>query len=365
MQTTTDEVLVQPSAVVDQAAFEAAALAHELFVRRKGGSRALLRFVQARGLDGRRRVLNEADFTGSDLSGGLFAGCHFEAASFQCADLSGCDLRASNLKRADLRGATLSGATLNGSVLDEADMRAACIAFTDSSGRLKMYGAARASFDVPSADFSNCSLRGCTLRNANLKGVDFSGSILDGADLVGAKLAGARFAGAVMTSMDLKRLALTPDQLQGCVLDPSPAAVSRAKALVAMLQAASEWVESGGVRGARAILDREDLRPLAGHFRGRALAALSAKGACAIRVDFSGSGLQGAVFDGADLRGAVFDGADLRGASFKGAKLSHASFCQADLLPLSLPSGRAHAPDFEGAVLDRTDFRDTVLAKAA
>lgn len=351
---------------VTQAQFEASAAAHELFVRRSGGARAMLRFAEARGLDGRRRVLNEADFTGSDLSGGLFAGCHFEAASLQCADFSNCDLRASNLRRADLRGACLAGASLNGAVLDEADMRAAYIAFADRNGRLKLHGGSRKpANDNPAADFSNCSLRGSTLRNANLKGANFSDSILDGADLIGAKLTGALFRGAVLTSIDISCLPLTPEQLQGCVTDPGPAALARVPAIAEALRAAGEWVDSDGRTGAPAALDGEDLRPLSGGFTGRRLTALAARGACAIRVDFSGSELQGAVFDGADLRGAIFDGADLRGASFRKAKLSHASFCRADLTALALAGGRRHAPDFTDATRDRTDFRNTVLEAEA
>jgi uncharacterized protein YjbI with pentapeptide repeats len=363
----TDQILAEPSAVVAQAVFEATVQAHERFLRRGGGGRAMLRFAQATGLDGRRRVLNEADFTGSNLSGGLFAGSHFEAASLQCADLTGCDLRSSNLRRADLRGARLAGASLNGAVLDEADMRAAYIAFADSTGRLKVHGAAagKPANDNPAADFTNCSLRGCTLRNANLKGADFSGAILDNADLAGAKLAGARFAGAVLTAMDVRRLPLSAEQLKGCIVDPAVEALARAARLVEALREAGEWVESHGKHGSRAVLDGEDLRPLKGQLRGRALAAMTARGVCAIRVDFSGSEMQGAVFDGADLRGAIFDGADLRGASFKGAKLSHASFCGADLNPLPLPNGRAHAADFAGAAMERTDFRQTVLEDVA
>lgn len=358
MLSASNQILERSTSVVGQAAFEAAVLSHERFLRRGGGGRALLRFVHAPGLDGRRRLLNDSDFTGSDLSGGSFAGCHFEAASLQCADLSGCDLRASNLRRSDLRGARLAGASLNGAVLDEADMRAAYIAFADPAGRLKLHGPAN---DNPAADFTNCSLRGCTLRNANLKGADFSGAILDGADLGGAKLTGARFNGAVMTSIDLNRLPLSPEQIRDCVVDPGAEAAARAQAIADMLRLAGEWVESQGRQGARAVLDGEDLRPLTGQLRGRTLSALSARDVCAIRVDFSGSELQGAIFDGADLRGAIFDGADLRGASFKGARLSHASFSRADLKPLPLPGGRAHASDFEGAALDRTDFRNTVM----
>ena len=347
---------------LDQAAFEAAAREHERFVGGSGGRRAILRFVKAGGLDGRSRLLNEIDLTGADLSGGGFAGCHFEAASLQCADLSGCDLRAANLKRADLRGACLNGATLNGAMLDEADMRAAYIAIADARVGMRLHAprADKVGPDGAVADFRNCAMRGVRLRNANLKGADFADAILDGADLMGAKLTDANFQGAVMTGMEVTRLPLSDEQLKGCVVDPGELARKRAEALCDMLDQAEVWVESGGRRGAPAILDHEDLRPLGWRLRARVLTALSARQVCAVRADFSGSQLQGANFEGADLRGANFEGADLRGACFRGAKLSHATLCRADLRPLSLPDGRLHFPDFTGAIMERTDLTLTV-----
>ena len=352
---------------LDQAAFEAAARDHERFLNGLGGRRAILRFVKAGGLDGRSRLLNEIDLTGADLSGGGFAGCHFEAASLQCADLSGCDLRAANLKRADLRGACLNGATLNGAMLDEADMRAAYIAIADARVGMRVHAprADKVGPDGAVADFRNCAMRGVRLRNANLKGADFGDAILDGADLMGAKLTDVNFKGAVMTGMELARLPLTEDQLKGCVVDPGDLAIQRAEALCDMLDQAEVWVDTGARRGAPAILDHEDLRPLGWRLRARVLTALSARGVCAVRGDFSGSQLQGANFEGADLRSANFEGADLRGANFRGAKLSHASLCRADLRPLALPDGRLHFPDFTGAVMERTDLTLTVAGKRA
>jgi uncharacterized protein YjbI with pentapeptide repeats len=97
--------------------------------------------------------------------------------------------------------------------------------------------------------------------------------------------------------------------------------------------------------------------------RARILTALSARGVCGVRSDFSGSQLQGANFEGADLRGASFEGADLRGANFRYAKLSHASLCRADLRPLTLRDGRLHFPDFTGAIMERTDLTLTVSAR--
>ena len=350
---------------LDQPGFEAAARDHERFLAGSGGRRAILRFIRAPSLDARSRLLNEADLTGADLSNGAFAGCHLEAASLQCADLSGCDLRAANLKRADLRGARFAGASLNGAMMDEADMRAAYIALADPNGGVKMHAPGRDKVgpDGAAADFSNCAMRGVRLRNANLKGADFSDSILDGADLSGAKLTDANFKGAVLTGVEVDRLPLSEAQLEVCVTDPGTPALQRAEALCDMLDQAELWVETTGRQGAPAMLDGEDLRPLAWRLRARMLTALSARNVCAIRADFSGSQLQGANFEGADLRGASFEGADLRGACFRGAKLSHASLCRADLRPLALPDGRMHFPDFSGAIMERTDLTLTVAAR--
>ena len=352
---------------MDQAEMDAALAAHERFLRGSGGKRIILRFVEATGLDCRRRVLNDADFTGARLEGTQFAGSHLERASFYCADLRGCDLRSSNLRRSDLRGASLAGAALNGALLDAADMRAACIVEADPRGGFRTLprpGATGPRQENLGADFTNCAMRGVRLRDANLKGANFSGAILDGADLTGAKLMGALFHGAVLTSVTVSDLAMTSEQIGSCVLDPDPEALSRAAMLRAMIEQGAEWVETGGKSGAAAVLDGEDLRPLKGAFRGRVLSALSARRACAIGLDFSGCELQGANFDGADLRGALFDSADVRGASFREAQLSHAQFRGADLAALVLPDGAAHLPNFTGAVLDRTDFSLTVMERA-
>ncbi len=349
---------------MDQAEMDAALAAHERFLRGSGGTRIILRFVEATGLDCRRRLLNDADFTGARLEGSQFAGSHLERASFYCADLRGCDLRSSNLRRSDLRGASLAGAALNGAMLDAADMRAACIVEADSKGGFRTLprpGTNGVVQDGLGADFTNCAMRGVRLRDANLKGANFSGAILDGADLTGAKLIGALFHGAVLTSVAMSDMALSAEQLGSCVLDPGPEAVARAVRLRAMIEQAGEWVETGGKCGAAAVLDNEDLRPLRGAFRGRVLSALSARAVCAIGVDFSGCELQGANFDGADLRGASFDSADVRGATFRDAQLSHAQFRGADLSALVLPDGSARLPNFTGAALDRTDFSLTVL----
>jgi uncharacterized protein YjbI with pentapeptide repeats len=349
--------------LLDQHRFDRVAALHERFLRGLGGTRATLQHAVAPRIDARRRLLNDSDFTGADLQGALFTGSHLERASLYCADLRGCDLRAANLRRADLRGANLAGSALTGAVMDEADMRAGSILHAGPhakvrapSRRLRPGHHGRA--EAAGADFSNCAMRGVRLCDANLKGADFTGAVLDRADLTGAKLVGAIFYDTVLTSVAVDGLSLNRDQLAGCVFGSTAAAVARAPTLLERLRAAGEWAESGGRQGAPAVLDGEDLRPLGGAVRGRLLTALSARGVCAISVDFSGSELHGAVFDHADLRGAVFDGADLRGASFNQAKLSHARFTGADLRPLVLPSGRVHPASFDGAALERVNLSD-------
>jgi uncharacterized protein YjbI with pentapeptide repeats len=114
------------------------------------------------------------------------------------------------------------------------------------------------------------------------------------------------------------------------------------------------------VEGEPAHLDGEDLRPIAHAFAGRRLTALSAKGACAVGVDFAGAHLQGARFEGADLRDADFTGADLRGASFEGAKLWHARFAQADLRALPLNSGLARGVNLKDATFAEGAFAESL-----
>jgi uncharacterized protein YjbI with pentapeptide repeats len=353
--------------VLGDAGFAAFAAAHEKFLRGAGGTRAVLRFVEAPGVDSRRRLLNDADFTGANLRGALFAGCHLERAALHCADLTGADFRAANLRRADLRGAVLAGAALNGATMDEADMRAAYIALTDANGCLHILprreGRTAGVLSEPDvgADFTNCAMRGVRLCSANLKGANFTGAVLEAADFTGAKVTGAIFHDAVLTGLAGQPPALSEEQRRGCVFDPDAEARTRGPVLLWALQRHAEWVGSGGVKSEPAVLDDEDLRPLVGAFRERALPALYARRARAIGLDFTGAQLQGSNFEDADLRGAVFEGADLRGVSFKGAKLSHARFSRADLSPLVVPNGKAHPPVFVGASLERVDFSRTVL----
>jgi len=320
--------------------------AHERFQRGEpGGHRAILRFLQAPGIDFTGRVLTDADFSGADLRKARFASANLERVSFYCADLAEVDARRANLFRADLRGCSLREADLSGARLDDADMREAVLAktdedkgfrFTGRSGGVKLEGSEARVFAV---DFSNCSMKQVKLQKAKLKGANFSGAMLDGANLSGAVLEGATFDGASLTGADLSFARIDAGALKNCILDSSPDAVARAVELRERLAAARRWVTTNGAEGGPAILDGEDLRPLEDVFEQALLPGMSAKSVCAIGVNFRGAQLQGAKFDAADLRDADFSGADLRGASFRGAKLWHAKFADADLRPLALTKG--------------------------
>ena len=175
-------------------------------------------------------------------------------------------------------------------------------------------------------DFSNCSMKGASFGNAKLDGVNFGGALLQGATFKGARLTNVSFKGAVLIGVNLAELAVPAAALADCVKDPIPLPTEKLDELRKCLDAHSLWIDSDGAQGAPAVLDGEDLRPLAGLLRGRSLSGLSARNAIGIGIDFSSGHFQAAKFDGADLRDANFSNADLRGVSLRGATLAHAKF---------------------------------------
>ena len=349
-----------------QAQIDQFVAAHERFQRGEPrGHRAIMRFLQAPGIDFSDRLLVEVDLSGANLTGANFANANLERASFYCADLSKVDASGANLHRADLRGCSLREANLAGAKLDEADMREAVLMRADvdrgfqlagRSGTLSADGEGERAFAV---DFTNCSMKEAKLQKAKLKGARFEGAMLNGANLSGAALEGATFHGAVLTGADLAHARIDPGALKNCVLDPTREAIARSTELIERLAAGTKWFLSNGAEGRPAVLDEEDLRPLGDAFENSQLAAMSAKDVCAIGVSFRGAQLQGVRFDGADLRDADFTGADLRGASFQNAKLWHARFEDADLRPLQLTQGLRRI-DLNGAAYAPNAFADSV-----
>lgn len=327
--------------------------AHERYVRRQpNGRRAVIKYIRAPNLDFRARHLGEADLTGANLERTNLSKVNFERASFYCANLPGVDAHEADFRQADLRGANLRGANLSGANLDNADLRQALLARADTADGFQMLRQCDSVEGLEqrfSVDLSNASMKGVKLKNAKLKWANLSGALLHGADLSGADLTGVQFAGSVLTGVRFDRTKIDPGALDNCVVDPSTEAHRLAPFLAELIAENTRWVESNGRAGQPAILDNQDLRPLASLFAKRELAALSAREACAIGIDFSGAQLQGACFDGADLRDADFTSADLRGASFDGAVLWHAKFDEADISPLALAGGSNREFSFKGA----------------
>ena len=315
------------------------------FGEQSGGNHILLARTKLDGLDLANRSLCGADLSGASLVSARAYGTDFTRANLHCADLRDCDLSNASLVRAEMRGSLVCGANLSFARMDGADLRATTVAYRGP-------GAAAREKDGEmsvSVDFSNASLKGASLGHAQLDGATFAGALLQGASFKNARLSNVSFRNAVLTGVDLSELDVPPEALEGCVTDVPPEAVARAAMIRAKLDAHQQCIESHGAKGARAVLDGEDLRPIAELLSARQLTGLSACRVLAIGMDFSGCQLQGARFDGADLRECNFAHADLRGASFRHAKLAHANFDGADLGSLRLADGTDLAPDFTGS----------------
>ncbi len=333
---------------------------HERYVLGRGGARASFKGALLDGADLSNRKLDEADFTGASLTGVNLSGASLTRVSLYCANLRQTRLQHARLEQADLRGASFRGADLSQAMLDNADLRAAKMMLVGESGvSVVNHGKNDSAFG--GVDFSNCSLCHASFGKAKLDGAIFDGAMLVGTNFRGARLTQASFTGAVLMGVNLQDLELPPEAFAGCVFDITPQARAKAQSLAEMVSQHNRWVSSNGTDGSVGCLDGEDLRPLLGHFQGRNLAGLSARGAIAIGVDFSKSQLQGTKFDGADLRGANFSATDLSGVSFHVARLAHARFTGAKLSNLRLRHGEVLAPNFLGADATPEQFADAEL----
>ncbi|GAA0547279.1 hypothetical protein GCM10008941_28970 [Rhizomicrobium palustre] len=282
------------------------------------------------------RDLSEADLSCASLRGADLRGVNLAHASLFCADLRDCDLRNARLDHADLRGASFKGANLSHAILDQADLRPASLLYMGDT--VKFQGNSHSESPFGAVDFSQAMLRYTSFRNTKLDNANFTDASIEGAAFRGSRLRNACFRNAVMTGVHLDDL--SSRALEQALRPPSPDALERAKPVLTALWAHHEWFVSGGKKGRPAMIDGEDLRPLAKSLKGLCLAGLSARRVIAYGVDFSGCQLQAAHLDGADLRVANFDGADLSGTDFSGAKLSHASFKDAKIGDLTLCNGK-------------------------
>lgn len=348
---------------LNQAQLDEFLTAHQNYLeRRPKGRRLIMRFLQLHSLSMQSRNMTEVELTGACLYACDLRAANFERANLYCADLRLADASDANFFRADLRGVTLRGAILNRTNLVGADLRSAIVAAADdetgfsvlrhrrdaSTNRdLGVYGSDhQAEFAV---DFTDASMARANLQDANLRRANFKGADLSGAKLKGARLERANLNGAILTGVDLSRTGLTAAQLVGCVVEPTTEAKEQAAFLAVRIEDAERWWKSEGKSGSRAVMDGEDLRVIPNIFYGRALTAMSAKGALGVGVNFAKARLQSASFNNADLRKANFEGADLRGACFDGANLTRACFDGAKIGPLVVNGRVVRTTTFEGA----------------
>jgi uncharacterized protein YjbI with pentapeptide repeats len=333
--------------------------AHEQFLARaSNGKRASFASRNLAGLDLSNRMLSEADFTGAVLYGASLKFATLERTNLFCADLRNVDGRYANFSHTDMRGATLTNSNLSFAKLDKADLRVGRLGQMGADGVEKIVDRSSGGTGV---DFSYCSLRGASLEKANLSGANFTGTNFTGATFKGARFQNATFEGAVLVDVDLRDLQVPPAALKSCLLPPTPEAITRVSQLLKMLDAHQLWVATHARSGACAALDGEDLRPLPAAIGKFPLTAISAKGAIAVGMDFSGTQLQGVDFEGADLRGTSFEGADLRGANFRNANLAHTKFMGADLTSLKLATGGAKPCQFAGAKVTEEQLAEAIL----
>jgi uncharacterized protein YjbI with pentapeptide repeats len=128
---------------------------HALWMRREGGSRAIL--------------------VGAILDGAILDGACLDGAILRRASLVGASLRSASLVGASLRSAILVGASLDGANLDGASLVGA-----------SLVGASLVGASLVGASLVGASLDGASLRRASIDGAILGGAILDGAILDGA-----------------------------------------------------------------------------------------------------------------------------------------------------------------------------------
>ena len=117
------------------------------------------------GVDWRRCLLEQRDFTGAKLAGAVLRDASLTRGILAEADMARIDGRNARFVAGDLRGADLSGANLLSADFTNADLTGA-----------RLVGA-----DLRRARFFHADLRGADLTRARLDGADLLNAVLDGA----------------------------------------------------------------------------------------------------------------------------------------------------------------------------------------
>jgi uncharacterized protein YjbI with pentapeptide repeats len=347
-------------------------IAHQHWLRRRGGRRADLSFRDLAGLDLRRATLIGAKMAGANLAGTRLATADLSQTDLFGADLERADLTGANLSGADLRGANLHRAILTDAVMRGADFRAGELmeesAGSGAPSALRARGTTRLTEArmersiLTGANFAGCDLSGADLNDADLTGAVLSSAVLLGTDLTGATLDGANFGGTVIDHATLSRTFIPFVLPAGAIVEPRYTPMDAAAFLEA-LAAHEAWVEQQGHEGARLDLDLVEM-PAGLDLAGRVLAAARLRRCRLPGARLAGADLQMTDLSYAELEGADLAEADLRGATLRRAVLRNAGLARAVARPLMLSGGRPWPANFDGADLSGADLRGADLAQA-
>lgn len=181
------------------------------------------KWLEADGLEGKRAVLPNRDFSGMDLAEVNLAFADLTECRFSGANLLLADFTQAHLTRADLSGTDLSGADLLLADFSDADLSGADLSVADLSGATLsgawLTGAALPQTDLSGTDLTGADLSGADLSGANLARADLSGANLAQARLSGADLTGANLSGANLLLVSAYATRLADANLTGVMID--------------------------------------------------------------------------------------------------------------------------------------------------
>ncbi len=363
---------------------------HVMFLRGQvGGQRIILQYKNLSNLNFYNHNLSQADFTGSMLVGSDLSLGNYTGACFFACDLRNADLSHATLTRSDLRGSCLSGANLSGANLTDADMREGKIMQKGDNGDLvnrkrtggkgsktilvgaRLHNTDMSGVRAPSADFTDADLSKTITRDANFNGASFKGANLNRTDFTGSNLTHANMQRAILSETKL-------DATENFGMDQTDAITQEdigkkiehtGKTLAQHLTDHTIWVETLGKQGIRLDLTGYDLRDVQ-DLRYYHLTAIKAIAASFLHLDLSRLEMQSAILDGSDFRDTILQNADLRGASLKQCKFTRANLRGIQLCPLKFnrqnKNNKLQRVDLSGsdlrfAQLQNADLRDAIL----
>ncbi len=341
---------------------------------RKGGRRAILKFMDLSNLDFSGQDLSYVDFTGSKLYGTNLSNGQFVGAIFFNCDLRGAIMDYADFSRADFRGAVVSGASVQGSDFENADLRKGQMLKFNDDGQIIQAASDQARSRGPSgvtvfsgsrmdrsnlsgikahgADFSDADLSGVSMAEADLTEVRFHGANLSDTDLTGAEVGQADFSQCIVNAQTLRTVALAEEQRKH-IIDPAVTGetlAARGQNLEDLLTAHKKWVMSAGKNGEQMNLSGADMRGTP-DLRKVPLTAVRAKETNFMGQDLHGANMQSAILDQSNFKDCKLTGADLRGSSLK-----QAQFTRADLRGLKAGPLRFDRPDGKGVKIHRANL---------